>query len=115
MTKKRKTSYPPPRSSKGPAPAYTPPVTPPSVAIINKQAVVGGGAFTIGMKVVIGGTGLYTGEIATVESLVGGVIPAAVVRTSGGQTRRVRTIDLTPAPAERAKEPERPSEGAEPA
>jgi hypothetical protein len=39
-------------------------------------------------------SGLYTGELATVESAVGGVIPAVVVRTDAGRTRRVRAIDL---------------------
>lgn len=54
-------------------------------------------------KVVQGGrvqiaSGLYAGEIAIVESVVGGVIPAAVVRTEAGRTRRVRAVDLVPAP-----------------
>ena len=31
-----------------------------------------------------------------VERLVPGVIPAAMVRTESGKTRRVRTIDLSP-------------------
>ena len=44
----------------------------------------------------IAGTGLYAGEEATIERLVAGVIPAATVRTDGGGTRRVRTIDLEP-------------------
>jgi hypothetical protein len=46
-------------------------------------------------------SGLYAGEIAIVESVVGGVIPAAVVRTEAGRTRRVRTVDLIPTTAER--------------
>ena len=50
------------------------------------------------MRVVIMGTGLYAGETAVVESLAGGVIPAANVRTEAGRTRRVRTVDLAPAP-----------------
>ena len=41
-------------------------------------------------------SGLYAGELATVESVVGGVIPAAVIRTDAGRTRRVRAIDLVP-------------------
>lgn len=45
-------------------------------------------------------SGLYAGEIAIVESVVGGVIPAAVVRTEAGRTRRVRTVDLIPTTAE---------------
>ena len=36
----------------------------------------------------------FAGELATVESLVSGVIPAAVVRTDAGRTRRVRAVDL---------------------
>ena len=50
------------------------------------------------MRVTIMGTGLYAGETAVVESIAGGVIPAANVRTEAGRTRRVRTIDLAPAP-----------------
>jgi hypothetical protein len=44
-------------------------------------------------------SGLFAGEFAIVESVVGGVIPAAVVRTEAGRTRRTRTVDLVPAPA----------------
>ena len=49
-------------------------------------------------------SGLYAGEIAIVESVVGGVIPAAVVRTEAGRTRRVRTVDLIPTTAEAKQE-----------
>ena len=97
MVKKRRQTYPPPRSSKGPAPAYVPPVTPPTVALINSQAGTGRSGIVVGMRVTILGTGLYAGETAVVESIVGGVIPAADVRTEAGRTRRVRTIDLVPA------------------
>ena len=96
MTKKRRPNYPPPRSSKGPAPVYVPPVTPPTVAVINRQASTGRSGIGVGMRVRIMGTGLYSGETAVVESVVGGVIPAASVRTEAGRTRRVRTIDLGP-------------------
>jgi hypothetical protein len=106
LTRKRKVVYPPSRSSKGPPPVYTPQVTPPTVAVINRQAAVGKDSITVGMRVIIGGSGLYTGETATVESLGGGVIPAAVVRTEAGQTRRVRTIDLSPAPRDTPRETE---------
>lgn len=98
MTRKRRTNYPPPRSSRGPAPAYVPQVTPPTVAVINRQASTGRAGIEVGMRVTILGTGLYAGETAVVESVVGGVIPAASVRTEAGRTRRVRTIDLAPAP-----------------
>ena len=40
--------------------------------------------------------------LALYESLVGGMIPAAVVRTEAGRTRRARTIDLVPTPLEGA-------------
>jgi hypothetical protein len=104
VTKKRRQTYPPPRSSKGPAPAYTPPVTPPTVALINRQAGTGRTDIQVGMRVSILGTGLYVGETAVVESISGGVIPAASVRTDAGRTRRVRTIDLVPAPIATASE-----------
>jgi len=41
-------------------------------------------------------SGLYAGEVATVTSVSGGVIPAVMVRTEVGRTRRVRTVDLEP-------------------
>lgn len=50
-------------------------------------------------------SGIYAGEFAIVESIVGGVIPAAVVRTEAGRTRRARTIDLVPSPAGSAPAP----------
>jgi hypothetical protein len=96
--KKRRPPYRPPRSSKGPAPVYTPPLTPPTVAVINRQAGSGRTDIEVGMRVTVQGTGLYAGERAVVESLVGGVIPAADIRTEAGRVRRVRTIDLIPAP-----------------
>jgi hypothetical protein len=46
-------------------------------------------------------SGIYSGEIATIEKIsAGGVIPSALVRTEGGGTRQVRTIDLIPAKVE---------------
>jgi len=112
VTRKRRPTYPPPRSSKGPAPAYVPPVTPPTVAVINRQASTGRAGIEVGMRVTILGTGLYAGETAIVESVVGGVIPAASVRTEAGRTRRVRTIDLAPVP--RAAAAPAPAPTAEP-
>lgn len=49
----------------------------------------------VGDRVRIGGSGLYAGEVVTVERLTGSVIPAAIVRTASGRTRQVRAIDLT--------------------
>ncbi|HEY6569511.1 MAG TPA: hypothetical protein VIZ22_04435 [Candidatus Limnocylindrales bacterium] len=73
-------------------------MTPATVATINTKAGVGRAEIVPGMRVIIQGTGLYTGETAVVESLVPGVIAAATVRTEAGRTRRVRTVDLAPAP-----------------
>lgn len=97
MSRKRKTNYPVVRKQKGPAPVYTPQVTPPTVAKINTQATTGSADIRVGMTVTILGTGLYAGELAVVESLTAGVIPSATVRTAAGRTRRIRTVDLAPA------------------
>jgi hypothetical protein len=66
--------------------------------VVNIDLTAGGGRPGLAVKdrVRIRGTGLYGGEAAVIERLTGGPIPAAVVRTEGGQTRRVRTIDLEP-------------------
>jgi hypothetical protein len=92
------------------------------VAQINLQAMTGRAGIQQGSRVIIG-SGLGAGELATVESVVGGVIPSALVRTDAGMARRVRTIDLTPAPdapnassqAPAPAEPAEPSEPEEPA
>jgi hypothetical protein len=99
MTRKRRQYYPPSRSSRGPAPVRVAPVTPPTVAVINRQAGMGRPGIEVGLRVTILGSGLYAGETAVVESLTGGVIPAATVRTEAGARRRIRTVDLVPAPA----------------
>ena len=64
---------------------------------INLDAMTGQSKVVQGGRVQIV-SGLYAGEIAVVESVVGGVIPAAMVRTEAGRTRRVRAVDLIPAP-----------------
>ena len=51
---------------------------------------------SVGDRVRISGGGLYAGEVAVIEKLTSGVIPAALVRTEAGRTRQVRTIDLEP-------------------
>jgi len=65
-----------------------------TVATIDLAALDGRDDLTVGARVRIGGDGLYAGELAVVEGLSGGVIPAAAVRTEGGRTRRVRVVDL---------------------
>ena len=96
--RKRKVTYPTPRNKKAPPPAPEPIYVRPSVVAIDLTAGAGGGAFAIGDRVRIVGSGLYSGEEAVVESLPGGVIPSALVRTESGRTRRVRTIDLEKLP-----------------
>lgn len=100
--RKRKVAYPPPRNKKAPpaAPTVEPTYVRPTVVSINLNAGAGQVGFSVGDKVRIVGTGLYSGEAAVIESFAGGVIPSAVVRTEAGRTRRVRTIDLERIPAE---------------
>ena len=64
--------------------------------MIDTRAGRGRAGLAEGSRVRILGNGLYAGELAVVERLVPGVIPAAFVRTESGGTRRVRTIDLEP-------------------
>jgi hypothetical protein len=66
------------------------------VASINLSASTGRAGLKVGDRVRINGTGLYSGELATIEKLTTGAIPSAVVRTEAGRTRQVRTIDLEP-------------------
>lgn len=70
---------------------------------INLQAMTGRPGIAKGTRVRIA-SGLYAGEIAVVDSIAGGVIPAVVVTTEAGRSRRLRTVDVVPV------EPERPAE-----
>jgi hypothetical protein len=98
--KRRKVTYPvarthtkgAPKPGAGPEAAYVRP----NLVSIDITAGVGRANLKVGGRARINGTGLYAGEEATIEALVGGVIPAASVRTDSGGTRRVRTIDLEP-------------------
>ncbi len=65
------------------------------VVSIDLGAIRGRSDLRPGMRVEIT-SGLYSGESAIVESVMGGVIPAVVVRTAAGRTRRMRVIDLVP-------------------
>ena len=98
--RKRKVTYPPPKTANRPAPPTglpdDAPYVRPTVAIIDTTAGKGRAGLTVGGKVRITGTGLYAGETAVIERLSNGVIPSAVVRTEAGKTRQVRTIDLEP-------------------
>jgi hypothetical protein len=97
---RRKVTYPPPKTANRPAPPTglpdDAPYVRPTVAIIDTTAGKGRTGLTVGGKVRITGTGLYSGETAVIERLSNGVIPSAVVRTEAGKTRQVRTIDLEP-------------------
>jgi hypothetical protein len=96
---RRKVSYPPARTDR-PAqptgPSDDAPYVRPTVAIIDPNASKGRAGLSVGGRVRITGTGLYSGEIAVIERLSNGVIPSAVVRTEAGKSRQVRTIDLEP-------------------
>jgi hypothetical protein len=72
----------------------------PSLARVNVDARAGKAGFSVGDRVVISGSGLYSGETAVIERLSAGAIPSALVRTEAGNTRQVRTIDLHAAQTE---------------
>ena len=63
---------------------------------IDVNAGAGREGLNVGDRVRIVGSGLYAGEEAVVERFTGTAIPTAVVRTTSGPTRHVRTIDLEP-------------------
>ncbi len=96
MTRKRKVVYPPSRSSKAPPAPSRIPINPPSLAIINTAAAAGRSDIFVGLRVSVPASASNPAEAGVVERLVPGVIPAAMVRTESGKTRRVRTIDLVP-------------------
>jgi hypothetical protein len=102
MARKRKVNYPPAKTANRPPPATGAPGDAPyvrqTVATINLSAAKGQKGLAVGSRVRIIGTGLYANEAATIEKLVNGVIPQAVVRTDAGKHRQVRTIDLEPLP-----------------
>jgi len=98
--KRRKVTYPVARThTKGAPRAGAGPevvMVRPNLVSIDLTAGIGRTNLKVGGRVRINGTGLYAGEDAVIERLIAGVIPAATVRTVGGGTRRVRTIDLEP-------------------
>lgn len=102
--RKRKVTYPVAKTAtKRVTPAGLAGETPyvrPGAVTINLNARAGGGDFAVGDRVRIVAAGLYSGESAVVERVARGVIPAALVRTDAGGTRRVRTIDLERLPDE---------------
>jgi hypothetical protein len=105
--RKRKVTYPPPKTATRKPRTAGLPGDPgyvrPTVAAIDVNALAGRDDIAVGQRVRIGGDGLYSGETAVVESLVGGLIPAAMVRTEADKTRRVRAVDLQRLPATEAR------------
>ena len=99
---RRRKVYPPAKTAtKGGAAAPEVRTAAPSrVVSIHPTAILGRDVVP-GTRVEIA-SGLYAGEIAIVESIAGGVIPAVIVRTAAGRTRRVRAVDVVPvvAPSE---------------
>ena len=100
--KRKKVFYPKARPG-APAPAGTPGADARAAAAASRTVTINLGAMRAGAGINQGDrvqiqSGLYSGELATVESVVGGVIPAVVIRTDAGMTRRIRAVDLVPAP-----------------
>ena len=98
--RKRKVNYPPARTANRPPPrpgaGPEPSIARPTVASIVVRAAAGRNDLAVNDRVRITGAGLYSGELATIERIASGVIPAAFVRTDAGMTRQVRMIDLEP-------------------
>ena len=82
-----------------------------TVASINLAALDVRDDLVVGGRVRIGGSGLYAGELAVVEAILSGIIPAAMVRTDAGKTRRVRAVDLERVTAERIPAESKPAGG----
>jgi hypothetical protein len=99
--RRRKVTYPPPKTATSGGNSSNPGADARAAAAASRSVTINLDAMKGSQKVQQGGkvqiaSGLYAGELAIVESVVGGVIPAAVVRTEAGRTRRVRTVDLVP-------------------
>jgi hypothetical protein len=114
--RKRKVNYPAPKTANKPTRTVglttSPTYTRSTVATINLAALEVRDDYSAGDRVRIGGEGLYSGELAVIESIVVGVIPAAMVRTEAGKSRRVRFVDLERVAAERAPAPDAPAPAA---
>ena len=96
--RKRKVTYPvaktAPQQPRGAGLPSDPNYVRSTVATINLAALDVRDDLKVGHRVKIGGGGLNAGEFAVVESILSGIIPAAMVRTDAGKTRRVRAVDL---------------------
>ncbi|HEY2915771.1 MAG TPA: hypothetical protein VGI98_01020 [Candidatus Limnocylindrales bacterium] len=96
--RRRKVVYPPAKTATNSRSAATGTARPgyaSGAVTINLEALTGRADIRPGAHVSIS-SGMYEGQGGVVESLVGGVIPVAIVKTDSGQVRRVRTVDLRP-------------------
>ena len=92
--RKRRTVYPPPRNAVRPprpgepggpgGPPIGEPYVRPTVASINLAASTGRAGLKVGDRVRINGTGLYSGELATIEKLASGRDPVGRRADRGG-------------------------------
>jgi hypothetical protein len=96
VTKRKKVFYPKPTRKREPTPGSDQSVVRPNLASIDMSAKVGRPGLSVGDRVRIQAAGQFNGELAVIERLIGGPIPAALVRTDAGNSRRARTIDLQP-------------------
>ena len=94
--RKRKVTYPVARTATRQQRPGTDAPPRPSLVEIEMNAGSGRSDLSVGDRVRIIGSGLYSGESAVIEKFAAGAIPAALVRTEAGRTRQVRTIDLEP-------------------
>ena len=97
---KKKTYYSSSKPKKK-GPAASPEAEPdrPNLARINLSAASRQAGLSVGDKVRIEASGSYSGDMGTIERLISGVIPSALVRMAGGGSRQVRTVDLVAVPA----------------
>src|SRR3954469_24694307 len=98
--RKRPTTYPPAVTSKRPIVPREARPERAAATSIDVDARKGQTGLSVGDRVRIAASGLYSGEMAVVVGFAGTAIPTAVVKTDAGNTRQVRTIDLEPAGSE---------------
>ena len=100
--RRRKVVYPPAKTATrgGPA-AEARSAAASRVVSIDPAAIRGALGLEPGLRVEVI-AGRHLGEAGIVETIAGGVIPAVIVRTAAGLSRRIRAVDLAPmrAPAE---------------
>ena len=81
MTKRKKTFYPKPARKREPVPGSDQSPVRPNLASIDMSAGIGRPGLSVGDRVRIQAAGQFNGELAVIERLIGGPIPAALIRT----------------------------------